>query len=567
MGPVDWVRTGLVRTLRAALPRARNRSLPIWSGIFLAAAFPPFHLILPSFFGLAPLVVWLNRLGSTRDDEMEAGRGGFLFGLVYFGLLLHWIAVAMVWFNSWAIPAYLSVVCLFAWGTKWVCRLTHRLQHHSLVPGWVAFGLAWTALEWGRAHLPGELAFPWLGLGHSLTGFPVLAGAADVVGARGLTLWLAWSNALAAAIWVARGTRRQRAHGAPERGMGPQVMLWVALVTLPMIYGFGRASSLRLESVAPVAVIQPSIAEDVKLAEDAGIDATFAAVERLMQRATAGRGATLGRGAGETDDAAAVELFVWPEMTFFAHIEMDAALNARIEQAAAGVSAPILFGAVGSGDETVEPVMPYNSAFMIEGGRRTDFRYDKRRLVPMIERVPFLPVRWFGDEVVYGGYGRGTALPLGRTSGGDAFGVLICSESMYPELAREYRQAGARFLVNITNDAWFGREAWYARTGAVWQHPAHLVMRAIENRMGIVRSANTGLSFFVDPLGRVSERTEWFEPDVRTAMVWSTAQPTVYTRVGDAVGWLSSIFFWGLLAWIRWGGARIGQRRSVGPGG
>jgi apolipoprotein N-acyltransferase len=527
----------LLQLLNSVLPRRENRVLPTLSGVALAAAFPPFHLIIPSFLALTPLVVWLLRLGPSREDEIEAGRGGFLFGLVYFGLLLHWIAIALVWFSSWAIPAYLSVVLLFAWGTKWVCRATHRLQHHTAIPGWVAFGIAWTALEWGQGHLPGELAFPWLGLGHSLTGYPVLAGAADLVGARGLTLWLALANALVAAIWV--GTDHREATDHHER-TGRQVLalgaLYVGLVALPMLYGFGRARTLQLERLGRVAIVQPNIPEELKLSVVEGIDSTFVSLERLTP----------------TEPGADIELFVWPEMTFVGWVETDSVLSGRVRAVGAGWTAPVLFGAIGSEANSEGPDVPYNSAFLMNGGLRTDFRYDKRRLVPMVERVPFLPVRWFGDETRYGGYGRGTGLPLAATAGGDSFGVLICSESIYPGLAREYTKAGARFLVNITNDAWFGREPWYARTGALWQHPTHLVMRAIENRIGVVRVANTGFSFFVDPLGRVSDRTALFEPEVRSANVWSTAQPTMYTRVGDVAGWFSAISLVLLLGWVGW---------------
>ncbi|GIS81190.1 MAG: hypothetical protein CM1200mP14_27560 [Gammaproteobacteria bacterium] len=79
-------------------------------------------------------------------------------------------------------------------------------------------------------------------------------------------------------------------------------------------------------------------------------------------------------------------------------------------------------------------------------------------------------------------------------------------------------------LLNITNDAWYGREPLYSRTTALWQHPAHLVMRAIENRMGIARSANTGISLYVDPIGRVHGETDLFESDIRIDNVLTTTK-------------------------------------------
>jgi apolipoprotein N-acyltransferase len=114
--------------------------------------------------------------------------------------------------------------------------------------------------------------------------------------------------------------------------------------------------------------------------------------------------------------------------------------------------------------------------------------------------------------------------------------VLICYESTYPEGSRQFRRAGADVLLNITNDAWYGREPLYARTTALWQHPAHMVMRAIENRVGVARAANTGISLFVDPVGRVYNATELFEADIRIDRVQTTDVLTFYTRFGDLVG-------------------------------
>src|SRR5207248_2248739 len=128
----------------------------------------------------------------------------------------------------------------------------------------------------------------------------------------------------------------------------------------------------------------------------------------------------------------------------------------------------------------------------------------KHYLVPVVERVPFVPVRLFrsvpGLGNWSGGFSPGSTLPLYPSSLG-RFGVVICYESAFEDLARRYRAAGADFLVNITNDAWYGR------TAGPYQHATHLVMRAIETRTGIARAANDGISEFVDPLGRTYSAT------------------------------------------------------------
>ena len=177
----------------------------------------------------------------------------------------------------------------------------------------------------------------------------------------------------------------------------------------------------------------------------------------------------------------------------------------------------------------------FNSAFLVRADGLDDYRYDKRHLVPIVERAPLLPAAWVGGPEYFGSFAAGEGWPL-AVVGSETFGVLICYESTFPGASRAFRRAGADVLVNITNDSWYGGEPRWARTLALWQHPAHLVMRAIENRSGVVRSANTGISMFVDPVGRVHEATELFQADVTVATVQTTDLVTFYTRHGDLVG-------------------------------
>ena len=173
----------------------------------------------------------------------------------------------------------------------------------------------------------------------------------------------------------------------------------------------------------------------------------------------------------------------------------------------------------------------YNAAFFFDatGSDASWPSYRKKYLVPIVERVPFVNPRWFGNLKWFGGFGHGDRFPVYRFAEG-GFGVVICYESAFEDLARRYRADGADFLVNITNDAWFGR------TAAPYQHAAHLVMRAIETRMGVARAANTGISEFLDPLGYTHLRTPLEVQRVEADTVWTTAGRTPYVRLGDWVG-------------------------------
>ncbi|MGD8872684.1 MAG: apolipoprotein N-acyltransferase [Gemmatimonadota bacterium] len=487
--------------------------MPAASAVLLALSFPPLHLLVPPFVGLVPFALWVHALSPDADGRRSAVRGSMVFGAIYFGIVFYWILVALIWFTSLAILAYLSalfgliaIAALFGW-------TLHRSIHTVRAPLWLALPVAWTAAEWFRAHLPSTIAFPWLGLGSSLTGYPELVGIAELVGSRGVTFWMALVNGLLATV-VLRLRERE--------GWTAVAAVAALLLVLPMGWGVWRARTLEVRDAATVAVVQPNIPEHIKLDAIAGRDSTFASLERLMPR--------VGR-----DEA---DLIVMPEVTLsvFAAAEGPGGRIEPLRQYAVSKDTPILFGALGyEGELRPGGYSYFNSAFLMESGGLTDYRYDKRYLVPFVERVPFLPTEWFRSLQYFGGYGVGRGWPMATVDGTD-YGVLICYESSYPEGSRRFRLEGADVLLNITNDAWYGREPFYARTTALWQHPAHMVMRAIENRMGVARAANTGISLFVDPVGHVYDRTALFEPAIRVDTVRTTDILTFYTRYGDLVG-------------------------------
>jgi apolipoprotein N-acyltransferase len=387
--------------------------------------------------------------------------------------------------------------------------------------------VTWTATEWFRAHWPGPLAFPWLGLGTSLTGFPELVGVAELVGSRGVTFWLALVNGLLAALFI-----RRRDGGRMSR----LAAVLALVVLLPPAWGVWRARTLEVRAVGRVTVVQPNIPEHIKLDQRAALDSTFASLDRLLPGVEPG----------------SVKLVVLPEVTFPLHPKADyaAPFMARVQSYARELGAPIMFGGIGFDGDVYGDYIPFNSVFLMEPQGLTDYEYDKRYLVPVVERMPFLPISWIKHLPYFGRFGVGQGWPLADVDG-IGFAPLVCYESTYPEGARTFRREGADILVNVTNDAWYGREPLYARTTALWQHPAHMVMRAIENRMGVARAANTGISLFVDPVGRVYNATALFTADVRTDVVYTTDVTTFYTRYGDLVGNGAALaaFFMVLAAW------------------
>jgi apolipoprotein N-acyltransferase len=462
--------------------------------------------------GLVPIALFVWGTPADAEGRRSAVRGSILFGLVYFGLLLYWILVALIWFTKLAILAYVATVLALAGFMALFGWMLHRSVHHLHVPLWLALPVTWTAAEWLRAHIPGPLAFPWLGLGTSLTGYPRLVGIAELVGARGVTFWIALVNGLLAVLVV-----RLRAREPWVRVAGALA----AVVALPMAWGIWRADTLPMRPAAKVAVVQPNIREDLKLDAGAVMDSTGRALYRLLP----------------TLKGDSVNLVVLPEVVEPVYPRAKSSVGAMLvlNRYAQNLNAPILFGALGYSEDGHGGYIPYNSAFLMRPHGLDAYEYDKHYLVPMVERVPWVPGSWLRHLDYFGKFGVGKGWPLAYVDG-TAYGVLICYESSYPEGARHFRLEGADVLLNITNDAWYGRKPWYARTTALWQHPAHMVMRAIENRMGVARAANTGISEFIDPIGRVHEATPLFKEAVRVDTVYTTDIVTLYTRFGDVVG-------------------------------
>src|SRR6185436_9463033 len=292
-----------------------------------------------------------------------------------------------------------------------------------------------------------------------------------------------------------------------------------------------------------VAVIQPSEFEKWNKAPGAS-DSVMNRLLRLSQDALT---------------ATRPDLLAWPEAAVPGWFVNRPDWEARIAQQAMSGGVPLLVGGL---DAKIYPDNSsdyWNAAFLFEttGSRNIQPVYHKRELVPIVERVPFINPRWFSGIKFFGGFAVGDAGPVYRVRIGQ-FGVLICYESAFEDQTRDYRRRGADFIVNITNDSWFGRSS------APYQHAAHLVMRAIENRVGIARAANNGISEFVDPLGRVYHATRLDDTTFVADTVFTTDVRTTYSVLGDWVGILAvlgSVLTVGL-AWRRGRDARRVTRHS-----
>jgi len=215
------------------------------TAVALFLAYPPFSLVLPAFLALVPFLWCLEEQASRGGSWAEVMRLGYWFGALANGLVFYWLVIALWHYTPLALAGYLAAILivlapgwlLFALAYVWVRRRTG-------LPVWLVFPLLWTALEWLVGH-QGDLAFPWLGLGISLTRVPVLVQFAEIGGARSVTLWLAAVNAL---VYLA----------VAQRSWRPAA---VAILTglLALGYGTWREATIVLRPVATVALLQPNV--------------------------------------------------------------------------------------------------------------------------------------------------------------------------------------------------------------------------------------------------------------------------------------------------------------------
>ena len=513
------------RAARAPVPPALGVALPALSGLLLAAATPPMVAPALPFLALVPLAVHLRRLPDDARGAAASVGAGMVVGALQHGWGLRWLPFTLAavagWTVGWAaFVAVLAVLAALTGGAAWAA---HRLMvGPRALPPALALPLAWVALEWGLAHLPFGLAFPWTPLGLGLARWPGTIGAAELVGISGVTVWLACVNGLVAgAIEGGEGAGAARSSRRVVFGAGALV-----LALGPVAWGYARAATIDASGasrpVGGVTVIAldvpPSAADPAWTASAVG--AAVHALDDVPARST--------------------DLVVLPEMILALDPTSPAGVAqvGRLRVASARIGAPILVGALGGTDAAA-----FNSAVLVGEGGIGSFRADKRRLVPGVERSAGIHAPWLAP-VESGGYVAGTTFPVAAV-GSLRAGVLICYEVAFGADARTLVRNGANTLVALTSDAWFGAGG-AARPAAIAQQMAHLTIRAVETRTGAVRSSNGGPAAVIGPSGHELSRAA---PGVTVGFIAQVAGPTLFVRTGDLAGPGATLGLIVLLAW------------------
>ncbi len=502
--------------------------LVVAAGVSLALAFPPTALWPLAFFGLLPLFYAIE-----ERDLKAAFLLGFLAGLVQTSILIYWLYRVLTFYGGLhmflALPvflllsAYLAVYTgLFTLGLVF-CRKYLKIKPGSL--NWILLGSAiFTGLEYFRGiFLTG---FPWEPLGASLVSFLPLIQASDIVGTGGITFFVVMVNL---SLWAAIVRYRT---GDRASSVIPLILAVVVLGGL-WIYGHFRLADINAQMAeAPtrkIVVVQGSIEQPYKW------DPAFR--ERILK-------------SYQDLTLKAVDeepwMIIWPETAvpfFFLWEEQE---TERLRSLVTEIKIPLLFGAPAF-ERGEDEEKYYNRVYLLDSKGQVLNYYDKVHLVPYGEYVPlkrFFPyikkiTRAVGD---YTGGEPGKLLELE----GQRFGIIICFEALFPDLVRGLVSNGADFLVNPSNDAWFGRSS------APRQLLYQAALRAVENRRTMIRAVNTGISSFIMPTGEIKNRLELYERNYLVGSIPLLEEKTVYTAIGELIpqiclGFTLAVFMGGLM--------------------
>lgn len=475
--------------------------LPLISGVALWLAFPDHSLFFLSWVGLVPYLHFLNQ---KRSWKSIIG-GNFVLGVVYFGGVLYWIPNVLVGYGglSWVLsfPVFvllLLMLCLFLLPFS---VLTHAVSSRSRQAAlWAAPGF-WMLSELLRNYYAVG-GFPWASLGHSQYPYVWMRQLADVGGVYLISFLVVLGNA---ALLSLVGLRTYRTWVLPA--------VFSLLFAGANGYGWYRLEVWKVppgESIR-AALVQPNISLSASLEHYAR--KYFEVLPDYYGKAV----------------AAGAAWVVFPEAPNPYFFDTDFYFRTFWQRRVQEAGVPLLMNSTLV--EADSSSRYYNGALLIDPDNPRAYRYHKMHLVPFGEYVPLEDWLSFVQPLVQevAGFSAGTESVVGEIDG-IRFATLICFEGIFPESARMVVRKGAEVLVNITNDAWYGRSS------APRQHLEFGAFRAVENRRPILRCANSGYSTVIDPLGRIGRELELFEEDMLLADVTGTSYRSIYSQVGE---WLN----------------------------
>jgi len=502
--------------------------LSLSSALLLWLSFPPFDL---GVLQIAAFVL-LFRLSvitvSVRQMIYYAYPSFVLWNL----LSTYWLMMATITGGAAAILANAALMLIPLW-------LIRKLFLSEMNPIGASFGAAALWVTYEFLHHQWDLAWPWLTLGNAWSNLTGVIQYISVTGVWGISFWVVFTAALFYQYIVTASK--------PVLKSSLLILFAFPLFSVLSMIVIHQPDDRPIE----VAIIQ----QNSDSYEDFG---GHDSLDDLITHLLALSGSVV------TENT---ELLIWPENALDAAMTIHNPHIARIQDSLSVWNTELITGtgylkyyeegevpALTRGNHSGREFNVFNAAFHMGSGQPTKV-YEKGRLVPIVERFPF--VEFFNRIDVFGwvnwgsvmGYGLGPDATVFDINGGRT-PALICYDSVFPGWVNQFVRNDADFLTIITNDGWWGDSHGHT------QHFAFARLRAIEHRRWIARSANNGISGIISPDGKVQVETEYWTVDAFTHTIYRSDHLTLYSRYGDWMGWLmliSSITTLGML--------KLGRRR------
>jgi apolipoprotein N-acyltransferase len=476
------------------------------SGALLVLSLPKPDFYPLAWIALVPLLLSIAGAKSVTQTVVTS----YIAGVVFFSGTCYWITETMAIYGGLSAPLALGVATLFALSFA-LYFVLFALGLHLAVKKFGPAGLffappLWVTVEWLRSIL--FSGFPWMLSGYALVPYAGILQMAAWTGIYGLSFLAALVNSLIAFAILERS----------RIPAGFAVLIVFIAWFLPVL---GRTPS---GDPVPVRLVQTNIPLDQPWKKPGS--------DQLLDEL----------GALSTRDTAKPKLVVWPETPAPFYLS-DIEFRSRMQNITRVLGAYFLVGYIDAKGEE-----PSNSAALLNPKGEQVSRYDKMHLVPFGEYVPFKRLLFFAASLTkeVGEFAPGNEYTISRMDG-HPISTAICYESIFPDLVRRFVKKGSELLVVITNDGWFGRSS------APYQHLRMGIVRSVENRRWMVRTANTGISAIIDPYGKIEAESPLGVRMVLDGSVQFRAGRTFYTQYGDVFAYTNMLAVAVLMVFCRRG--------------
>ena len=477
--------------------------LGVLTGALLVLSLPKPDLYPLAWIAFVPLLFVISSTTSVSQTVLAS----YVAGAVFFGGTCYWITETMYIYGGLPASLALGVGALFALAYA-LYFVLFGLGLHLAIRKFGTAGILFAAPLWVSVELLRAIlfsGFPWMLTGYALAPYSGTLQLVTWTGVYGLSFLATAVNSFLVLGLFQRSIR----------WIGLAVVVTATAWLIPVL---GEQPS---NDPMPVRLVQANISLDQPW--------TKPDADRLMDELVD----------LSLRDSGKPRLIVWPETPAPFYLKEDAVFRQRMQSIAQKLDAYFVVGYIDSMGEG-----PTNSAGVLNPAGEQISRYDKIHLVPFGEYVPLKPLLFFAESLTrqVGDYSPGLNYTITDIDG-HRVSIVICYESVFPNLVRQFAKGGAELLVLITNDGWFGHSS------APYQHLRMGVVRAVENRRYMVRTANSGISAIIDPYGRIEAETPLGVRTILDGSAHFRSDRTFYTHYGDVFAYVNVVAVIMLLVW------------------